>query len=94
MQVVSRYTADLDIYCIDEAFLTVASAHRAGTRGDAGLGARDQGPPREPRRRARLRRRRSNTRTTAKLANKWAKRVAPFDGCAFGRTSLRRIGSS
>ena len=79
MQVLSRYTADLDIYSIDEAFLTVPphivrepGAMQAWAREIKDALAKLLGLP--------VCVGVANTRTTAKLANKWAKKAAPFEG--------------
>ncbi|SDH21759.1 Y-family DNA polymerase [Microbacterium pygmaeum] len=79
MQVLSRYTADLDIYSIDEAFLTVPphivrepGAMQTWAREIKDTLAKLVGVP--------VCVGVANTRTTAKLANKWAKKAAPFDG--------------
>lgn len=79
MDVLSRFTADLDIYSIDEAFLTVPPhiAREPGGLEKYGRQIKDT-----------LRRLIgvpvcvgiANTRTLAKLSNKWAKKADSFDG--------------
>ena len=79
MQVLSRFTADLDIYSIDEAFLTIPphivrepGAMQAWARDIKDTLARLIGVP--------VCVGVANTRTLAKLANKWAKKVPIFEG--------------
>lgn len=79
MSVLSRFTADLDVYSIDEAFLTVPP-HIEREPGAMQTWARSikdtlwqlLGIP--------VCVGVASTRTTAKMANKWAKKAAVFDG--------------
>ena len=79
MQLLARYTADLDIYSIDEAFLAVPphierepGALQAWAQDIKGTLAQLAGVP--------VCVGIANNRTLAKLANKWAKKASAFDG--------------
>lgn len=79
MSVLARFTADLDVYSIDEAFLTVPphivrepGAMQAWARSIKDTLAQLIGVP--------VCVGVAGTRTTAKMANKWAKKAAVFDG--------------
>lgn len=88
MDVLSRFTADLDIYSIDEAFLTVPphivrepGAMQEWAREIKDTLARLVGVP--------VCVGVANTRTTAKMANKWAKKAPVFNGvCVWPAVSL------
>lgn len=79
MRLLARYTADLDIYSIDEAFLVVPphierdpGAMQAWAHDIKGTLARLIGVP--------VCVGIANNRTLAKLANRWAKKASAFDG--------------
>jgi DNA polymerase V len=86
VSVLSRFTAELDVYSIDEAFLTVPphivrepGAMQTWARNIKDTLAQLIGVP--------VCVGVASTRTTAKMANKWAKKAAVFDGvCVWPET--------